>query len=263
MLSDFHRIYGKPGGQDIKNFYVIYGQERIFMESETILVVDDEKEIRDLISIYLTNEGYKVIEAENGKNALKFLESSKIDLIILDIMMPELDGIKTCIKIRNSKNMPIIMLSARGDDMDKIMGLTTGADDYMTKPFNPLELIARVKSQLRRYKRLNVMESDEDKDNGIYEIGDLYINENTHVVKKNDVRIKLTPTQFNILILLVKNKGMIFSMDKIYESVWKEESYDVENTVMVHIRKLRERIEDNLHEPKYIKTVWGVGYKIE
>lgn len=230
------------------------------MEAETILVVDDEKEIRDLIDIYLTNEGYKVLKAQNGKEALSFLEKQTIDLIILDIMMPELDGIKTCIKIRNSRNMPIIMLSARGEDMDKIIGLTTGADDYMTKPFNPLELIARVKSQLRRYKRLNMNQIPE---NGVYEIGNLYINENTHVVKKNDNNIKLTPTQFNILILLVKNRGMVFSMEKIYEAVWKEESYDVENTVMVHIRKLREKIEDNPREPKYIKTVWGVGYKIE
>jgi DNA-binding response OmpR family regulator len=175
-------------------------------------------------------------------------------------MMPNMDGIEACIKIREDKNMPIIMLSAKSEDMDKIMGLTTGADDYVTKPFNPLELLARVKSQLRRYKRLNTAP---EKREGVIEIEDMIINTNTHEVKMGDKEIKLTPREFEILLLLARNKGMVFSIEKIYETVWKEDFFQSDNTVMVHIRKIREKIESNPRKPRFIKTVWGVGYKIE
>ncbi len=230
------------------------------MNKETILVVDDEKEIRDLISIYLVNEGYKIIKAGNGLDALNYLKNEEIDLIILDIMMPNMDGMEVCDKIRQHKNMPIIMLSAKSEDIDKIMGLTTGADDYVTKPFNPFELMARVKSQLRRYKRLNV---PEDKKDGIIEIDDLIINLDTHEVKVRDIDAKLTPREFDILSLLARNRGIVFSIEKIYETVWREEFFESDNTVMVHIRKIREKLEQNSRKPKFIKTVWGVGYKIE
>lgn len=232
------------------------------MANEIILVVDDEKEIRELIKIYLKNEGYNIILAQNGEEALKILEDQEVHLIILDIMMPKLDGIKACMKIRKEKNMPIIMLSAKSEDMDKIMGLTTGADDYMTKPFNPLELVARVKSQLRRYMKLNKGKEKVD-NNHIIEIDDLVININTYEVKVKGENVKLTPTEFEILKLLVKNKGMVFSIEKIYERVWKETCYNANNTVMVHIRKIREKIEKNPRKPQIIKTVWGVGYKVE
>lgn len=230
------------------------------MDKETILVVDDEKEIRDLVGIYLANDNYKVLKAGNGVEALNLLNKEEVDLIILDVMMPTMDGIEACMKIREDKNMPIIMLSAKSEDMDKIMGLTTGADDYVTKPFNPLELLARVKSQLRRYKRLNTAI---DKKEEIIEIEDLIINTNTHEVRVGDKEIKLTPREFEILYLLAKNKNIVFSIEKIYSMVWKEEFYESDNTVMVHIRKIREKIEDNPRKPRFIKTVWGVGYKIE
>ncbi|EQB86980.1 Transcriptional regulatory protein SrrA [bioreactor metagenome] len=230
------------------------------MDKETILVVDDEKEIRDLVGIYLANDNYKVLKAGNGVEALNLLNKEEVDLIILDVMMPTMDGIEACMKIREDKNMPIIMLSAKSEDMDKIMGLTTGADDYVTKPFNPLELLARVKSQLRRYKRLNTAI---DKKEEIIEIEDLIINTNTHEVRVGDKEIKLTPREFEILYLLGKNKNIVFSIEKIYSMVWKEEFYESDNTVMVHIRKIREKIEDNPRKPRFIKTVWGVGYKIE
>lgn len=232
------------------------------MEKETILIVDDEKEIRDLIDIYLKNEGYKTLKAENGITALKLLKNNNIDLILLDIMMPKMDGIETCMKIREEKNTPIIMLSAKSEDIDKIMGLTTGADDYITKPFNPLELVARVKSQLRRYLKLNEFKKPDNK-NGFIEVDDLIINVNTHEVKIGNKDIKLTPREFDILKLLAENRGIVFSIEKIYETVWKESFMESENTVMVHIRKIREKIEQNPRKPIYIKTVWGVGYKIE
>lgn len=228
---------------------------------ETILVVDDEKEIRNLIGIYLENEGFEVIKASNGFEALIILENKEVHLIILDIMMPKMDGMEACMKIREKKNMPIIMLSAKTEDMDKILGLTTGADDYMTKPFNPLELIARVKSQMRRYIKLNnVLQSKND---GVIEIDDLIIDVKTHEVKIGDKEISLTRREFDILELLAKNRGIVFSTENIYESVWKEEFYESDNTIMVHIRKIREKIEENPRKPKYIKTVWGVGYKLE
>ncbi|KOF56036.1 MULTISPECIES: response regulator transcription factor [Clostridium] len=232
------------------------------MEKETILIVDDEKEIRDLIDIYLKNEGYKTLKAENGIEALNILNNDNIDLILLDIMMPKMDGIETCMKIREEKNTPIIMLSAKSEDIDKIMGLTTGADDYITKPFNPLELVARVKSQLRRYLKLNEFKKPDSK-NGFIEVDDLIINVNTHEVKVGNKDIKLTPREFDILRLLAENRGIVFSIEKIYEIVWKESFMESENTVMVHIRKIREKTEQNPRKPIYIKTVWGVGYKIE
>ncbi|MEG0772191.1 response regulator transcription factor [Clostridium sp.] len=230
------------------------------MDKETILVVDDEKEIRDLVGIYLQNDNYKVLKAENGLDALEVLEKHEVDLIILDIMMPNMDGIKACMKIREDKNMPIIMLSAKSEDMDKIMGLTTGADDYVTKPFNPLELLARVKSQLRRYKKLN---TSPERQIGVIEIDELFINTNTHEVRIGEKDVKLTPREFDILYLLAKNKNMIFSIEKIYSMVWKEDFFESDNTVMVHIRKIREKIEEDPRKPRFIKTVWGVGYKIE
>jgi DNA-binding response OmpR family regulator len=230
------------------------------LAQETILLVDDEKEILDLLEIYLKNEGYCLLRAQNGLEALETLRRREIDLIILDIMMPQMDGIQACMKIREEKNMPIIMLSAKSQDMDKILGLSTGADDYMTKPFNPLELVARVKSQLRRYKRLNHAAPSLEEE---IEIDDLVINTSTHEVRVDGREVKLTPREFAILELLARNRGIVFSIRNIYESVWNEPFYDSDNTVMVHIRKIREKLETTPRQPKYIKTVWGVGYKIE
>ncbi|MFF2794189.1 response regulator transcription factor [Lysinibacillus xylanilyticus] len=230
------------------------------MSKETILIVDDEKEIRNLIAIYLKNEGYDVLEASDGEEGLSLLKKHKVHLIVLDIMMPNVDGIEMCMKVREIAEMPIIMLSAKSQDMDKIVGLTLGADDYVTKPFNPLELIARIKSQLRRYIKMNRL--DDMNENEI-EIGDMRINTDTHEVIVNNEKVKLTPREFSILDLLARNQGIVMSAEQIYEKVWKEEAIQSENTVMVHIRKIRERIETNPRNPQYIKTVWGVGYKIE
>lgn len=227
------------------------------MEKETILIVDDEKEIRELIEIYLRNEGYEVLMASTGLEAIKMVEEKRIDLIILDIMMPVVNGIDACIKIREQHNTPIIMLSAKVEDIDKILGLSVGADDYLTKPFNPLELIARVKAQLRRFTKLNTGNSSQK----ILEEGNLKMNLEVGKVYKNNVEINLTPTEFNILKLLWVNKGIVFKIETIYERVWEQEYFDNNNTVMVHIRKLREKIEDNPRIPDYIFTVWGVGYK--
>lgn len=230
------------------------------MAAETILLVDDEKDIVDLLEIYLSNDGYSILKASNGLEALDILNRQEVDLIILDLMMPKMDGIQACLKIREQKNMPIIMLSAKTQDMDKIMGLSTGADDYVTKPFNPLELLARVKSQLRRYTRLNVPSAIKDNE---LEVDDLIINISTHEVKIEGRDVKLTPREFAILELLARNRGIVFSIERIYESVWGEAFFESDNTVMVHIRKIREKTEENPRQPKYIKTVWGVGYKIE
>lgn len=230
------------------------------MDKQTILIVDDEKEIRDLIEIYLSNEGYETIKATNGVEALEVVEENHVDLIILDIMMPKKDGIQACMELRKTKNMPVIMLSAKSQDMDKIMGLTSGADDYLTKPFNPLELIARVKSQLRRYYTLN---SERPRNDNVLTLDDITININTREVKKGNDLIKLTKTEFDMLEYMTRNTGIVLSVEKIYENVWKEEFLESENTVMVHIRKLREKIEDDPRNPRYIKTVWGVGYKVE
>ena len=236
------------------------------MNKEKILIVDDEKEIRDLIDIYLKGEDYETLKAENGEEALNILENNDVDLIILDIMMPKVNGIEACLKIREEREMPIIMLSAKSEDMDKILGLNTGADDYLTKPFNPLELVARVKSQLRRYKRFNKasakLEIRKIEEN-ILEIEELSINLETHEIFKEGEEIKLTPTEFDILVLLGENRGKVFSIENIYNSVWKQDFMQSDNTVMVHIRKIREKIEEDPRKPKYIKTVWGVGYKID
>ncbi|CAJ1001647.1 DNA-binding response regulator [Brevibacillus aydinogluensis] len=225
-----------------------------------MLVVDDDEEIRNLIAIYLQNEGYRVLKAADGMEALEVLKQNEVHLLVLDIMMPRLDGIQACLKIREEQHMPIIMLSAKSQDMDKIYGLSTGADDYMTKPFNPLELVARVKSQLRRYLRLNQGYTAREDE---IEIGDLTINTATREVKVNGRDVKLTPTEFAILELLARNRGVVFSTEQIYERVWKEPFCQSDNTVMVHIRKIREKIEEDTRKPRYIKTVWGVGYKIE
>ncbi|WP_285398720.1 response regulator transcription factor [Lysinibacillus sp. fls2-241-R2A-57] len=230
------------------------------MSKETILIVDDEKEIRNLIAIYLKNEGFDVLEACDGEEGLNLLKKHKVHLIVLDIMMPNVDGIEMCMKVREEAEMPIIMLSAKTQDMDKIVGLTLGADDYVTKPFNPLELIARIKSQLRRYINMNRLDTMNENE---IEIGDIRINTATHEVIVNNEKVKLTPREFSVLELLARNQGMVMSAEQIYERVWKEEAIQSENTVMVHIRKIRERIETNPRNPQYIKTVWGVGYKIE
>lgn len=233
------------------------------MNDTTILVVDDDKEIAELVEIYLTNDGYDVLRAGDGMECLRILkENNKIKLIILDIMMPNLDGLEVCRRIRKDNNIPIIMLSAKAADMDKIIGFGTGADDYLTKPFNPLELIARVKSQLKRYTNIN-LGSDVLKMEEEIVIQGLTINKNAHKVKKFDRDINLTPIEFEILYLLASNVGRVFATDEIFERVWNEKVYEVNNTVMVHIRRLREKIEEDPRNPRILKTVWGVGYKVE
>ena len=226
----------------------------------SVLVVDDEKEIRDAIDIYLRGEGMKVFKAKDGIEALKILDEEKIHVIILDIMMPRMDGIKTCLKVRENRNLPIIMLSAKGEDSDKILGLNIGADDYISKRFNHLELVARVKSQLRRYQKPLEMEGERP---DIIEVKDLIINNKEKNVFLRGEEIKVTATEFKILQLLASNMGKVFSIKEIYEKVWEEPFYRSENTVTVHIRRIREKIEINTKEPEYIKVVWGVGYKIE
>jgi len=226
-----------------------------------ILVCDDEKEIVDAIEIYLMQEGYGVVKAYDGDEALRELEKdSEIKLIIIDIMMPKLDGIHACMNIRQKSSVPIIFLSAKSEDVDKILGLNIGADDYVTKPFNPLELVARVKSNLRRYTKLG---NDVEETSNIYSAGGLIINDDNKEVTVDGENVKLTPIEYNILLLLVKNQGRVFSIDQIYENIWEEEAIGADNTVAVHIRHIREKIEINPKEPKYLKVVWGVGYKIE
>ncbi|MBS6042126.1 MAG: response regulator transcription factor [Clostridium baratii] len=232
------------------------------MKKERILIVDDEKEIRDLVEIYLKGEGYETLKAKDGEEALYLLKGNDVDLVILDVMMPKLNGIETCLKIREESQIPIIMLSAKSEDVDKILGLNMGADDYLSKPFNTLELMARVKSQLRRYKKFNKYQSREENELTVV-IDDLVIKLDTHEVFLGENSIKFTPTEFDILVLLAKNRGKVFSMVNIYESVWNQEYMESDNTVMVHIRKIREKIEENPRNPRFIKTVWGVGYKIE
>lgn len=228
-----------------------------------ILVVDDDKEIVESIEIFLRNEGYNVYKAYNGVEALDVLVNKDVHLILMDIMMPKLDGIKATIKIREEKNIPIILVSAKSEDTDKIMGLNIGADDYITKPFNLLELIARVKSNLRRYVTLGTYNNDSVTDKEVLSSGGLELNTSTKEVKVDEQTIKVTPIEFKILNLLLANKGRVFSIDEIYERVWNEESFNVENTVAVHVRRIREKIEINPKEPRYLKVVWGVGYKIE
>lgn len=226
-----------------------------------ILVVDDNKEIVESIEIYLKNEGFNIFKAYNGIEALEILVEKEIHLILMDIMMPKLDGIKATIKIRQEKNIPIILVSAKGEDTDKILGLNIGADDYITKPFNLLELIARVKSNLRRYMNFGNFNNETRED--VLRSGGLELNTSTKEVKVDGNQVKVTPIEYRILELLLRNKGRVFSIDEIYEKVWKEESFNVENTVAVHIRRIREKIEINPKEPRYLKVVWGIGYKIE
>ena len=226
-----------------------------------ILVCDDDKEIVEAIEIYLSQEGYKVLKAYDGEEAWKLLDKHKVDLLIIDVMMPRLDGIRATLKIREKQNMPIIILSAKSEDADKILGLNVGADDYMTKPFNPLELTARVKSQLRRYTRLGAAIPVENAH--IYETGGLSINDDLKEVRVDGDVVKLTPIEYNILLLLMKNQGRVFSINQIYENIWNEEAVAADNTVAVHIRHIREKIEINPREPRYLKVVWGLGYKVE
>ena len=226
-----------------------------------ILVCDDDKEIVEAIDIYLTQEGYTVRKAYDGEEALKILKEEEIDLLIIDVMMPRLDGIRATLKIREENNIPIIILSAKSEDADKILGLNVGADDYVTKPFNPLELVARVKSQMRRYTQLGSTRMDESK--AVYSTGGLSINDDLKEVTVDGEPVKLTPIEYNILLFLVKNQGKVFSIDQIYEKIWNEDAIGVDNTVAVHIRHIREKIEINPTEPRYLKVVWGVGYKVE
>ena len=231
------------------------------MSQINILVVDDEKEIAELVEIHLVSDGYKVFKAENAEEGLKILEEEEIHLALLDIMMPGISGLEMCKKIRETKNIPIIMLSAKSSDLDKILGLGTGADDYVTKPFNPLELTARVKSQLRRYTQLNPNNMENNKNE--ISIKGLTINKDNHKVIIYDEEVKLTPIEFDILYLLASNAGKVFSTDEIFEKVWNEKVYEANNTVMVHIRRLRGKMKDDERVDKIITTVWGVGYKVE
>ena len=226
-----------------------------------ILVCDDDKEIVEASEIYLSQEGYHILKAYDGMEALDILEKEEVNLLILDVMMPRMDGIRATLKIREKNSIPIIILSAKSEDADKILGLNVGADDYVTKPFNPLELVARVKSQLRRYNQLGgSVKEDQDK---IYEAGGLRINDDLKEVTVDGEPVKMTPIEYNILLLLMKNQGRVFSISQIYESIWNEEAIGADNTVAVHIRHIREKIEINPKEPRYLKVVWGVGYKIE
>ena len=225
-----------------------------------ILVCDDDREIVDAIEIYLSQDGYKIYKAYDGEQAIQILDKEDIHLLIMDIMMPRLDGIRATLKIREYSSIPIIILSAKSEDTDKILGLNIGADDYICKPFNPLELVARVKSNLRRYTSLGSLTGE---NKAIYQVGGLILNDDTKQVTVDDEPVKMTPIEYNILLLLVKNQGKVFSIDQIYESIWNEDAIGVDNTVAVHIRHIREKIEINPKEPRYLKVVWGVGYKID
>ncbi len=227
---------------------------------ETILVCDDDREIVEAIDIYLTQEGYHVLKAYDGMEALEVLKHHEVHLLVIDVMMPKLDGLRATLKIREESSIPIIILSAKSEDADKILGLNVGADDYVTKPFNPLELTARVKSQLRRYTKLGNKLGNSA---AVYQTGGLIINDDLKEVTVDGEAVKLTPIEYNILLLLVKNQGKVFSINQIYESIWNEEAIGADNTVAVHIRHIREKIEVNPKDPRYLKVVWGVGYKVE
>ena len=224
-----------------------------------ILIVDDEQAIADLVEVYLSNEGMEVLKCYNGKDALDCIRKEELSLAILDVMLPDIDGYKLCQEIRKEHFYPVIMLTARTEDTDKILGLTIGADDYITKPFNPLELVARVNSQMRRYTKLgNAAESSK-----VFQSGGLAINDDLKSVSVDGEAVRLTPIEYNILLLLVKNQGKVFSINQIYESIWNEDAIGADNTVAVHIRHIREKIEINAKEPRYLKVVWGIGYKVE
>lgn len=233
--------------------------------NQNILVVDDDREIVDAIEFYLRPDNFNVLKAYDGLEALDILIENDIKLIIMDVMMPNLDGLKTTLKIREKRNIPIILLSAKSEDMDKIIGLNMGADDYITKPFNPLELTARVKSQLRRYINLGDFSNTNNSNdtNYLLKSGGLELNTDTKIVSLDGEEIKMTPLEYKILTLLMSRKGKIFSSHEIYENVWNEDAYSCERTIAVHIRRIREKIEINPKEPKYLKVVWGIGYKIE
>ncbi len=228
-----------------------------------ILVCDDDKEIAGAIEIYLRNEGYRVFKAYDGIQALEIARKETLHLIIMDIMMPNMDGVQATMKLREEQNIPIIMLSAKSEDYDKITGLNVGADDYVTKPFNPLELIARVKSQLRRYVRLGSLSGQSESRSDIYTTGGLVIDDGQKSVTLDGEQIPVTPTEYGILKFLTSNAGKVFSIEQIYEAVWNEPAYSAENTVAVHIRRIREKIEIDPKNPQYLKVVWGIGYKIE
>lgn len=232
------------------------------MEETKILVVDDEKEIADLLELYLISDGFQVKKAYDAQKGLRIMKEEKIDLVLLDIMMPNIDGLEMCRRIRETNNVPIIMVSAKTQELDKIVGLTTGADDYVTKPFNPLELMARVKSQLRRYRDLNPAQ-EKKSESAVIQVKNLTINKETHQVFVDGESVKLTPIEFDILYLLATHPGRVFSTDEIFEKVWNEKVYEANNTVMVHIRRLRGKMKDDTRADKIITTVWGVGYKIE
>lgn len=225
-----------------------------------ILVCDDDREIVDAIEIYLSQDGYKIYKAYDGEQAIQILDKEDIHLLIMDIMMPRRDGIRATLKIREYSSIPIIILSAKSEDTDKILGLNIGADDYICKPFNPLELVARVKSNLRRYTSLGSLTGE---NKAIYQVGGLILNDDTKQVTVDDEPVKMTPIEYNILLLLMKNQGRVFSINQIYESIWNEDAIGADNTVAVHIRHIREKIEINPKEPRYLKVVWGVGYKID
>lgn len=225
-----------------------------------ILVCDDDREIVDAIEIYLSQDGYKIYKAYDGEQAIQILDKEDIHLLIMDIMMPRLDGIRATLKIREYSSIPIIILSAKSEDTDKILGLNIGADDYICKPFNPLELVARVKSNLRRYTSLGSLTGE---NKAIYQVGGLILNDDTKQATVDDEPVKMTPIEYNILLLLMKNQGRVFSINQIYESIWNEDAIGADNTVAVHIRHIREKIEINPKEPRYLKVVWGVGYKID
>ncbi len=230
-------------------------------EQSRILVCDDDREIVDAIEIYLQQEGYAVVKAYHGEQAYKLVQEGGIDLAILDVMMPKLDGIHLTLKIREISSLPIIILSAKTEDADKILGLGVGADDYVTKPFNPLELVARVKSSLRRYKELG--NQTETVSGNLFRVGGLVIDDDAKEVRVDGELVRLTPIEYQILLFLMKNKGKVFSIEQIYEQIWNEEAIGADNTVAVHIRHIREKIEINPREPRYLKVVWGVGYKID
>ena len=225
-----------------------------------ILVCDDDREIVDAIEIYLSQDGYKIYKAYDGEQAIQILDKEDIHLLIMDIMMPRLDGIRATLKIREYSSIPIIILSAKSEDTDKILGLNIGADDYICKPFNPLELVARVKSNLRRYTSLGSLTGE---NKAIYQVGGLILNDDIKQVTVDDEPVKMTPIEYNILLLLMKNQSRVFSINQIYESIWNEDAIGADNTVAVHIRHIREKIEINPKEPRYLKVVWGVGYKID
>lgn len=231
------------------------------MEANHILIVEDDKDIREGVEIYLKSQGYEVFQAGDGIEGLQVLEREEIHLAIVDVMMPRMDGIKMTVKLREKYDFPVIMLSAKSEEVDKIAGLNIGADDYVTKPFTPMELMARVNSQLRRYKKFMEKLEKRDKEN-VYSIGGLEINEDTVEVSVDGKPVKLTPIEFKILLLLMKNPRRVFSADEIYERVWNERAINTD-TIMVHVRNIREKIEVNPKDPKYLKVVWGVGYKIE